>query len=200
MHKCVSLFLWIFLSTFLEVQKGHHAWMSMHKCFNHNNIIMLECWKLNQGWSGIVIWKMNQWKICTSHYPETSSCLNVENWTKDEVVWSGGTEPMKKGKIGIIHYEKNGKVWVSAFLSVNRNGKLAFGIMKKMKNGYHLVEYHSTAKFPITGLTPPPLPKAWASIFLNVDGNGKLTSAIMTKWLPHCGNLFHKKFPIKKGF
>ena len=37
-----------------------------------------------------------------------------------------------------------------AFLSVNRNGKLALAIMKKWKNGCHVMENHHTEKFPIT--------------------------------------------------
>ena len=57
-----------------------------------------------------------------------------------------------------------------------------------MKNGYHLVEDYSTAKFPITDPPPPPRPKAWVFTFLNVNGNGKLASAIMKNWL-----LFHRK-------
>ena len=80
MHKCVSLFLWIFLGTFSAERSS--AWMSMYKCFKHRNVIVLECWKLNQGWSGMMMGKLNQWKSCIIHYlllsTERSSHMNVE--------------------------------------------------------------------------------------------------------------------------
>ena len=45
------------------------------------------------------------------------------------------------------------KVWVSSFLSVNRNGISALAIMKKLKNGCHFVNINHTEKFKL--LTPP---------------------------------------------
>ena len=46
------------------------------------------------------------------------------------------------------------KVWVSSFLSVDRNGISALPIMKKLKNGRHFFNINRTEKFPITN--PPP--------------------------------------------
>ena len=61
-----------------RVQKGHHIWMSMHKCFKHSHAWML---KANLGCSGVMMGKLNQWKICISHYAllsvERSSHMNV---------------------------------------------------------------------------------------------------------------------------
>ena len=42
------------------------------------------------------------------------------------------------------------KVWVSGFLSVNRNRISASTIMKKLKNGSHFVNIDHTEKFQIT--------------------------------------------------
>ena len=74
------------------------------------------------------------------------------------------------------------KVWVSSFLSVDRNGISALAIMKKLKNGCHFFNIDRTEKFPITD--PP---KVWVSGFLSVDGNRIPVLAIMKKiekWLP----------------
>ena len=83
-----------------------------------------------------------------------------------------------KQNIGVIHYEKMSaisrkiiaqqnpqlltpqKIWVSIFLSVDRNGILVSAIMKKWKNGCHFTEKRQTAKFPITD--PP---RFWVSTF-----------------------------------
>ena len=45
------------------------------------------------------------------------------------------------------------KVWVSGFLSVNRNGISESAIMKKLKNGCHFFNIDCTEKFPI--VDPP---------------------------------------------
>ena len=45
------------------------------------------------------------------------------------------------------------KVWVSGFLSVNRNRISVLAIMKKLKNGCHFLNINRTEKFPITN--PP---------------------------------------------
>ena len=47
------------------------------------------------------------------------------------------------------------KVWVSSFLSVDRNGISALAIMKKLKNGCHFVNINHTEKIKITDPLPP---------------------------------------------
>ena len=42
------------------------------------------------------------------------------------------------------------KVWVSSFLSINVNGISVLAIMKKSKNGHHLINIDCMAKFQIT--------------------------------------------------
>ena len=72
---------------------------------------------------------------------------------------------------------------ILAFLSVNRNGKLALAIMKQMEA--------TSWKLIIQQNFQLPTPKVWVSTFLSVDGNGKLALAIinkMEKWLPCHGN------------
>ena len=71
------------------------------------------------------------------------------------------------------------KVWVSGFLSVNRNGMSVSAIMKKLKNGSHSVNINHTEKIQSTD----PL-KVWVSDFLSVNRNGISVLAIMEKWLP----------------
>ena len=46
------------------------------------------------------------------------------------------------------------KVWVPSFPSVNGNGISALAIMKKLKNGCHIININHTEKFQITD--PPP--------------------------------------------
>ena len=53
------------------------------------------------------------------------------------------------------------KVWVSGFLSVDRNGTSVSAIMKKLKNGCHFINIDRTEKCQITD--PP---KVWVSSFL----------------------------------
>ena len=53
------------------------------------------------------------------------------------------------------------KVWVSSFLSVNRNRISALAIMKKLKNGCHFFNIDCMEKIQTTD--PP---KAWVSSFL----------------------------------
>ena len=72
------------------------------------------------------------------------------------------------------------KVWVSGFLSVDRNGILVLAIMKKLKNGHHFININHMETFQITD--PP---KVWVSGFLSVDRNGILVLAIMKK-LKNC--------------
>ena len=55
------------------------------------------------------------------------------------------------------------KVWVSGFLSVNRNAKLVSAIMENGKNGNSSPKMCPRAKLPITD--PP---KVWVSSFLSV--------------------------------
>ena len=66
------------------------------------------------------------------------------------------------------------KVWVSAFQSVNGNGKLVSAITKNGKNGHSSPKMLPRVKVPITDH-----PKLWVSGFLSVNRNGKLLSAIM---------------------
>ena len=65
-------------------------------------------------------------------------------------------------------------VWVSGFLSVNRNGKLVSAIMENGKNDCsspkRILEQNSQLPTP---------PKVWVSSFLSVYGNEKLVSANM---------------------
>ena len=105
-----------------------------------------------------------------------------------------------------------------------------------MKNGYHLVEDYSTAKFPITDPPPKslglyfsecqwkwkigishyeklapisqktiiqqnfqlPIPQSLGPYFSKCQW--KWHQPFMKKLLPHCGNLFHKKFQSRKVF
>ena len=53
---------------------------------------------------------------------------------------------MKKFQITDPHH----KVWVSSFLSVDRNGIPVLAIMKKLKNGCHFLNIDHTGKFQIT--------------------------------------------------
>ena len=73
------------------------------------------------------------------------------------------------------------KVWVSGFLSVNRNRVSALAIMKKLKNGCHFININRTEKFQITD--PP---KVWVSGFPSVNGNGISVLAIMKKLKNGC--------------
>ena len=66
------------------------------------------------------------------------------------------------------------KVWVSGFLSVDRNAKLVLAITENGKNGRSSPKMRPRAKLPIT--KPP---KVWVSGFLSVNRNAKLVSAIM---------------------
>ena len=54
----------------------------------------------------------------------------------------------------ISNYWPRPKVWVSGFLSVDRNGLLVLAIMKKLKNGHHFVNISHMEKCQITH--PPP--------------------------------------------
>ena len=73
------------------------------------------------------------------------------------------------------------KVWVSGFLSVNRDGISPSAIMKKLKNGCHFINIDCMEKFPITD----PI-KVWVSGFLSVDRNDISVSAIMKKLKNGC--------------
>ena len=65
------------------------------------------------------------------------------------------------------------QVWVSSFLSVNRNAKLVSAITENGRNGHSTPKTCPRAKLSITD--PP---QVWVSGFLSVDGNAKLVSAI----------------------
>ena len=68
------------------------------------------------------------------------------------------------------------QVWVSSFLSVNRNAKLVSAITENGKNGRSTPKtkkMRPRAKLPITD--PP---QVWVSGSLSVDRNAKLVSAI----------------------
>ena len=129
--------------------------MPMHKCFKHRNIIMLEC----------------------------------RNWTKDEVVWTNGKFAFWKWNISVGHYEKiekwppfhkyalygkfsnyqhppPPKVSVSGFLSDNGNRTSVLVIMKKLKNGCHFINMHSTENFLKITDHPLPLPSTPKSLGL----------------------------------
>ena len=56
------------------------------------------------------------------------------------------------------------EVWVSSFLSVDRNGISVSAIMKKLKNGQHFVNINHKEKCQIIG----PL-KVWVSGFSSVN-------------------------------
>ena len=73
------------------------------------------------------------------------------------------------------------KVWVSGFLSVDRNGISVLAIMETLKNGCHFVNIGCMEKFQI--IYPP---KVWVSSFLSVDRNGISASAIMEKLKNGC--------------
>ena len=81
----------------------------------------------------------------------------------------------------------NPKVWVSGFLSVDRNGISALGIMKKLKNGHHFVNINCTEKFQITN------PKVWVSGFLSVNISIGHYEKI-EKWPPFCEYWLYGKF------
>ena len=115
-----------------------------------------------------------------------------------------------KWKICISHYEKNGKkthlraklpktdrphkVWVSIFLSVNRNRKFVSAIME--------IDYSSVKTYPganLQLLTPPPKFGSWVFFWVLMEmetcfqplwKNGKMTLASSSKAHPRA------KFPI----
>ena len=68
------------------------------------------------------------------------------------------------------------KVWVSGFLSVDGNAKLALTITENGKNGHSSPKMRPRAKLPITD--PP---KVWVSGFLSVNGNAKLACRPLQK-------------------
>ena len=68
------------------------------------------------------------------------------------------------------------KFGVSGFLSVDRNRISQSAIMKKLKNGYHLVNIDHTEKFQITDH-----PKVWVSSFLSVDRNRNIIGKLEMK-------------------
>ena len=78
------------------------------------------------------------------------------------------------------------KVWVCSFANVERTRISALAIMKKLKNGCHLVNIDCTKKFKL----PTPTPQVWVSSFLSVDRNGISASSIM-KILKNVWNLDH---------
>ena len=113
---------------------------------------------------------MCQWEqnITISHYKKLKNgChfVNIDHTEKFQI-----TDPPK--------------VWVSGFLSVNRNGISPSAIMEKLKNGCHFINIDCMEKFQITN--PP---KVWDSGFPNVDRNGISPSAIMKKLKNGCQTL-----------
>ena len=106
--------------------------------------------KLNQGWSGVVMGKLNQQKFCI-----------WETEYRHQPLW----KKLKNGRyfINMCHMEKiqitdhhtpphppPPKVSVSGFLSVNRNGISASAILKTLKNGCHFINMHHMENFQIT--------------------------------------------------
>ena len=128
--------------------------------FKDKKIIMSECWRE------------------PPIHVLSASCLNVENWTKDEVMWWRGNWTNRNKKLVLAIMEKcygkssyskisqllNSKVWVSTSLSVDGNGTLALAIMKKWKDGSHVVENCHIAKFPITNPLKFGSPLLWVSM------------------------------------
>ena len=55
------------------------------------------------------------------------------------------------------------KVWVSGFLSINRNGISVLPIMKKSKNGHHFINTDLTQYFQFTN------PQKFGSLVLQVS-------------------------------
>ena len=125
----------------------------------------------------------------------TSLYLNVEIEPKTKWCGDEETEPMENLHLGngisvsaiekwlpFHKYASYGKisnywplkVWVSGFVSIDRNGIPALAIMKKSKNGCHFVNMCCKEKCEITD--PP---KVWVSGFLSVNRNGIAVSAIM---------------------
>ena len=89
----------------------------------------------------------------------------------------GDRENWTNWKVGKLNQQK---IHICGYV----DGISMLAIMKKLKNGCHLVNIDRTEKFQITD--PP---KVWVSGFLSVDGNGISVSAIMKKiekWLPFC--------------
>ena len=81
------------------------------------------------------------------------------------------------------------KVWVSNFLSVDRNAKLVSAITENGENGHSSPKMHPRAKLPITDT-----PKVWVSSFPSVNRNGKLVLAITEN-----GKNFQLPTPLKFG-
>ena len=81
----------------------------------------------------------------------------------------------------ISNYQSPTKVWVSSFLSVNRNGISASAIMKKIEKWSPFCKYWSYGK--MSNYWPP---KVWVSNFWSVNRNGILGSAIMNKSKNDC--------------
>ena len=77
----------------------------------------------------------------------------------------------------ISNYQQIPKVWVSSFLSVDRNRISTSAFMKKLKNGCHFVNINHTEKISNYWLPP----KVWVSSFLSVDRNAISASVIMKK-------------------
>ena len=88
------------------------------------------------------------------------------------------------------------KVWISGFLSVDRNRISMSGIMKKLKNGCHFFNIDNMEKFQITN--PP---KVWISGFPSVHRN-RISASVIMKKLKNGSHFFHidrmEKFQITK--
>ena len=171
-----------FLASFTVVQKGHHTQM-------------FRAWLcLNVETEPDVWGKLNQWKIWKTEPMEnlhqsfcTFKCRKVIMCKCPHMnVLSVETSSYLNGQSGVVTrkiIQKNfklppppPKVWVSSFLSVDRNGILVLAIMKKWKNGHHFINMHCTENVQIAN----PL-KVWVSSFLSVNRNGILVSAITKK-------------------
>ena len=123
------------------MQKGHHTWMSMHKCFKHRHIITLECWDWTK--DKVVWWRET----------ETMDNVHLGNGILVSAI-------MKKSKNG-CHFinmliQKNFKLLTPTqkkfsygFLSVHGNGIngiSVLAIMKKSKNGCHFINIYIVRK------------------------------------------------------
>ena len=110
---------------------------------------------------------------------------------------------MKKLKNGcyffnINHIEKfqitnPPKVWVSSFLSVDRNGISALTIMKKLKNGCHFFNINHMEKFQITDQ-----PKFGSLVFQVSTGTEYQHQPLwkILKWLPFLQYQLYRKLSI----
>ena len=205
---------------FLGVQKGHHAFMSTHKCFKHMDIIMLEFWKWH-GYGEIQPTENLHHALGTFKYRKVimheslrgppinmSSCFNVENWAKDEVVWWRRNWTNGKWKIGGDHYEKMVK-WLSFYekLSYNKIPKYQSLILcfPECQHKWNIDVGHYQKMEKIAAILQkivvqqnsqlPSSPKFGLHFSQVLTEMEYLLSTIMKKWPPFHGKSSYSKIP-----